>query len=195
MTIRRTGVRRGVLPVAVLAVLATGCGTQQSGGTDASRRSHPTPTGISRPSAPVDFPCPDESPTPTPPPTGDASGSGAPGDRYAENHGFKVVLPLHGQRRCDGLAAEGRIEAVLDPLRKRGDFAPEHTRGALTDLGYPAGKVRAYESGSTGVGFLLELDASPLLCVEGTMTLASTRADSFGGYPDHSGCDTPSSGH
>ncbi|GHC47819.1 hypothetical protein [Streptomyces cinnamoneus] len=196
MTIIRTmRVRRGMLPVAVLAVLATGCGTQQSGDTaEASRRSHPTPSGISTPSTPADFPCPGESPTPTPPPTTDRSGSAASGDRYAENHGFRVPFPLHGRRRCDGLAAVGRIEAALEPLRKRGDFAPGHTRSALTGLGYPAGKVRSYENGPTGVGFLIEVDASPL-CVEGTMNRDSTRADAFGGYPDHSGCDTPSGGH
>ncbi|MFD0386296.1 hypothetical protein ACFQ2B_39470 [Streptomyces stramineus] len=124
----------------------------------------------------------------------DTSGPAEPGDHYAENHGFRVPLPLHGRRRCDGLAAVGRIEAALEPLRKRGDFAPEHTRSALTGLGYPAGKVRSYENGPTGVGFLIEVDASQL-CVEGTMNRDSTRAESFGGYPDHSGCDTPSGGH
>ncbi|MCX4625495.1 hypothetical protein [Streptomyces sp. NBC_01443] len=142
----------------------------------------------------MDLPCPGESPTPTPPRSADTSGSAAPGDRYAENHGFRVPFPLHGQRRCDGLAAVGRIEAALEPLRKRGDFAPEHTRDALTGLGYPAGKVRSYENGPTGVSFLIEVDASPL-CVEGRMDRDSTRADPFGGYPDHSGCDTPSGGH
>ncbi|MEU1313359.1 hypothetical protein ABZ419_31315 [Streptomyces cinnamoneus] len=190
--IRTTRVRRRMLPVAVLAVLAAGCGTQQSGDTaEATRRSHPTPSGTSTPSTPADSPCPGESPTPTPPPT---AGPAASGDHYAENHGFRVPFPLHGQRRCDGLTAVGRIEAALEPLRKRGDFAPEHTRSALTGLGYPAGKVRSYENGPTGVGFLIEVDASPL-CVEGTMDRDSTRAESFGGYPDHSGCETPSGGH
>ncbi|WP_251018481.1 hypothetical protein [Streptomyces sp. ISL-11] len=150
---------------------------------------------MATPSTPVDLPCPGESATPTPLPTADTSGSAAPGDHYAENHGFRVPFPLHGRRRCDGLAAVGRIEAALEPLRERGDFAPEHTRSALTGLGYPAGKVRSYENGPTGVGFLIEVDASPLLCVEGTMNPGSTRAESFGGYPDHSGCETPSGGH
>ncbi|MBF6056192.1 hypothetical protein GO002_30670 [Streptomyces eurocidicus] len=101
---------------------------------------------------------------------------------------------MHGGRRCDGLAAAGRIEAALEPLRERGDFTPEHVRDALTGLGYPAGKVRAYGNGSAGVGFLVEADASPL-CVEGAMNRDSMRADSFGGYPDHFGCETPSGGH
>ncbi|MCF3105356.1 hypothetical protein IPZ58_27750 [Streptomyces roseoverticillatus] len=193
--IKTTRVRRGMLPVAVLALLAAGCGTERPENTaDEYRRSYPTPTGISTPSTLADFPCPDESPTPAPTRTADTPGTAAPGDHYAENHGFRVPFPLHGRRRCDGLAAVGRIKAALEPLRQRGDLAPEHTRSALTSLGYPAEKVQAYENGPTGTGFLIEIDASPL-CVEGTMNRDSTRADAFGGYPDHSGCDTPNGGH
>lgn len=190
--IRLTGMRRGMLPMAVLAVLAAGCGTQKSGDVgDAYRSSHPTPTGISTPSTPTDFTCPGESPTPTP--TATASVTAAPGDHYAENHGFRVPFELHGQHRCDGLAAVKRVKSALEPLRKHRDFAPEHTLSALTGLGYPTEKVRTYQDGS-GVGFLVEADPWPV-CVEGTMSGATTRADAFGGYPDHSGCETPSGGH
>ncbi|WP_079110346.1 hypothetical protein [Streptomyces roseifaciens] len=117
-----------------------------------------------------------------------------PTDHYAENHGFRVPLPLRGQSRCDGLAVVQRIKDTLEPLRKRGDFAPENTRNALTGLGYSAGKVQAHQNGPTGVGFLIDTGGSPL-CVEGTMDRASIKADAFGGYPDHSGCDVPSGGH
>ena len=191
--IRTDGVRRWMLPVAVLALLAAGCGTEHSGSAaDTYRSANPTPTAISTPSAPVNFPCPGESSTPSP--TAHASRSTAPGDHYAENHGFRVPFPLYGQSRCDGLAAVGRVEAALEPLRKRGDFAPGHTLGALTGLGYPAGKVRSYQNGPTGVGFLIEVNDSPL-CVRGTMNRDATQADAFGGYPDHYGCEIPSGGH
>ncbi|WEH33039.1 hypothetical protein PZB75_06390 [Streptomyces sp. AM 4-1-1] len=191
--IRTAGARLGMPATAVLALLVAGCGTHRvEDPADAYRRTHPTPTGISRPSTPADFPCPGESPTPAPPPA--AGISAAPGDHYAENHGFRVPFPLHGRSRCDGLAAVRRIEGVLEPLRESGDFAPESTSRALTGLGYPAAKVRSYEMGPTAVGFLVEADAAPL-CVEGTMGRDATEAHAFGGYPDHSGCDTPSGGH
>ncbi|MEU7164772.1 hypothetical protein AB0A70_09020 [Streptomyces morookaense] len=169
---------------AALAVLAAGCGTQRSGEGATS-----APTTAATPGTATGVPCPDESPTPTPSPlTPDAP----PTDHYAENHGFMVPIPLHGRSRCEGLAAVERIEAALEPLRRRGDFAPEHTRSALGGLGYAVGKVQAYQNGPTGVGFLV--DASPL-CLEGTMSRDATRADAFGGYPDHSGCDRPAGGH
>lgn len=184
-TTRTTRPRRGVLPIAVLALLLAGCGTQRSAdGTGAH---------AAAPSAPVDGPCPGGSSTPPP-----SAAAGTPGpatpptDHYAENHGFMVPLPLHGQSRCDGLAAAGHVKDALEPLRRRADFAPEHTRDAITGLGYAAGKVTAYGNGPTGVSFLI--DASPL-CVEGTMSRDSTQADAFAGYPDHSGCDQPSGGH
>ncbi|MQS16949.1 hypothetical protein F7Q99_33365 [Streptomyces kaniharaensis] len=113
------------------------------------------------------------------------------GDHYRENNGFKVPIPLHGQPRCDGLDAVKRIEGALDPLRKRGDYKAESARSALTGLGYEAGKVKVYQD-TAGVSFLVE---APRMCLEGTMNQASTRADAFGGYPDHSGCDVPSGGH
>lgn len=101
-------------------------------------------------------------------------------------------LPAARQAALRGLAAAGRVEKALEPLRRRGDFAPERTSSALTGLGYSAGQVRSYQNGSTGVGFLI--DAFPL-CVEGTMDRNATEADAFGGYPDHTGCDRPSGGH
>ncbi|MFI9723983.1 hypothetical protein ACIHFE_30775 [Streptomyces sp. NPDC052396] len=115
-----------------------------------------------------------------------------PTDHYAENNGFKFPLPLHGQRRCEGLAAAKRIETALEPLRRRGDFSVGSARSTLIRLGYPAGKVRVHQDGSPGISFLIDTTA---ICLEGTMNPSSARADSFGGYPDHFGCDVPSGGH
>ncbi|KJY25799.1 hypothetical protein [Streptomyces katrae] len=220
-TFSKAGARLGMLPLAVVLLLAAGCGTQRGGGAaGADRGSDPTPSGVAAPSAPADFPCPDESHAPATPSTPTApvtprptepsaaaspraaepgetvtSGPAAPpADHYAENHAFRVPLPLHGQSRCDGLAAVGRVERALEPLRRRGDFAPESVRTALTSLGYAAGKVRTYQNGPTGVGFLVDVGASPW-CVEGTMSSASTRAEAFGGYPDGTGCEPPRGGH
>ncbi|MFF1481179.1 hypothetical protein ACFVYD_27125 [Streptomyces sp. NPDC058301] len=189
--IRTAGMRSAMLPVAVLAVLAAGCGTERAGNSAGADR--PSRAGAATPSTPVDFPCPGESPT-SAPPTAEATTGPAvpPTDHYAENHGFMVPFPLHGRHRCEGLSAVARVEKALEPLRRRGDFAPESTRGALTGLGYSAGQVRSYQNGPTGVGFLI--DTYPL-CVEGTMNRDSTKAEAFGGYPDHSGCDRPSGGH
>lgn len=193
---RAVGVRLGMVPVALLAMLAAGCGTRHVGddaGAGAPSRAVATPSGRNAPSAPVDFPCPGESSAPAPATTAAVKDPAVPPtDHYAENHGFMVPFPLHGQSRCDGLAAVRRVEGALEPLRRRGDFTPAGTRGALTGLGYPAGKVRSYQNGPTGVGFLI--DAFPI-CVEGTMNRASTQADAFSGYPDHPGCDRPSGGH
>ncbi|MEU6554298.1 hypothetical protein ABZ915_29100 [Streptomyces sp. NPDC046915] len=177
-------------------LLAAGCGTQRTGDTaDAYRRSHPTPTGISTPSTPADFPCPGESSKPTEPTAATTPSSTVPPtDHYAENHGFRVPIPLHGRNRCDGLTVVGRVKSALEPLRRRGDFAPDNVRDALTGLGYAAGKVQAYQDGSSGVGFLIDIGASPW-CVEGTMSSESTKADAFGGYPDGTGCEPPSGGH
>lgn len=191
--IRTTGVRLGMAPMvvpALLAVLAVGCGTHRPGdeaGAEGPSRAAATP------SAPVDFRCPGESSAPTPTRTPGTSGPATPPtDHYAENHGFMVPFPLHGRERCEGLAAVARVEGALEPLRERGDFAPDSTRDALTGLGYPASKVRTYQNGPTEVGFLI--DTFPL-CVEGGMNRESTQADAFGGYPDHSACDRPSGGH
>ncbi|MER6957919.1 hypothetical protein [Streptomyces sp. NPDC000618] len=192
---RRTEVRFGIPLLAILAVLAAGCGTERAADTAGDGGS--SRAAARTPSTPVDFPCPGESPAPTPTssvPAADSSSPSAtpPVDHYAENHGFMVPIPLHGERRCAGLAAADRIEAALEPLRERGDFAPESTRGALTGLGYSAGKVQSYQNGPTGVSFLV--DARPL-CLEGTMNSGGTKVDAFAGYPDHTGCDRPSGGH
>ncbi|MFI2645384.1 hypothetical protein [Streptomyces sp. NPDC018610] len=198
--LRRTRAAAGALPaaVAVVAVLAAGCGTQRpdddAGGLPGAARTGgaaATSTATAVPSKPSDFPCPGESPTPTPSPTASHAAEQPP-DHYAENHGFRVPIPLHGQSRCDGLAAVARIEKALEPLRRRGDFAPESTRKALTGLGYADGKVQSYQNGNPGVGFLI-VD-SPL-CLEGTMYRNATRADAFAGYPDGSDCQPPSGGH
>ncbi|WP_329359909.1 hypothetical protein [Streptomyces sp. NBC_01483] len=195
-TLRKTRARLGMLPLAVMVLLTAGCGTQRAGDTaDAYRRSHPTPTGISTPSTPADFTCPGESPKPTARTAATTPSSTVPPtDHYAENHGFRVPIPLHGQSRCDGLTAVGRVKSALELLRQRDDFAPDSVRNALASLGYSAGKVQAYQDGSAGVGFLIDIGASPW-CVEGTMSSDSTKADAFGGYPDGTGCEPPSGGH
>lgn len=185
------GVRLGMVPAALLALLAAGCGTRHVG--DDAGAGVPSRTAVAAPSAPVDFPCPGESSVPAPPVTAAASDPAVPPtDHYAENHGFMVPFPLHGQSRCDGLAAVRRVEDALEPLRRRGDFAPESTRGALTRLGYPAGKVQSYQNGPTGVDFLI---GTYPICVEGTMNRDAVQADAFSGYPDHPGCARPSGGH
>ncbi|WP_037813925.1 hypothetical protein [Streptomyces sp. NRRL S-1022] len=195
-TSRKTKAGLGLLSWAAVALLAAGCGTQRAENpAEAYRRTHPTPTGISTPSTPKDYRCPGESPRSTPPTAATTSGSTVPPtDHYAENHGFRNPLPLHGKSRCEGLAAVGRIKTALEPLRRRGDFAPDRVRGALTGLGYSTDKVRAYQDGSAGVGFLIDIGASPW-CVEGTMGRNFTKADAFGGYPDGTGCEPPSGGH
>ncbi|MFH8983843.1 hypothetical protein [Streptomyces varsoviensis] len=181
---------------AAVAVLAAGCGTERAGEQAAPARGAATPT---RPAEPTNFPCPGESRTPSPTATANAtapaSGGGGPlADHYAENHGFREPFPLYGQHRCDGLAAVQRIKAALEPLRRRGDFAPESIQSALTRLGYPADKVRSYEDGPEAAGFLVEA-APDTLCVEGRLSPRPTEATAFGGYPDHSGCEAPSGGH
>ena len=193
MTMTRTTRVLAGLPalVVVLTVLVAGCGTHRPG--DEVAAVGPSRSAAATPSAPADFPCPGESPTPAPPTAADDSAPAAPpGDHYAENHGFRVPIPLHGQRRCDGLAAARRIDSALEPLRRRGDFKTGSTRSTLTGLGYSPGKVQVYQNGPTGIDFLI--DASRM-CVEGTMDRDATHADAFDGYPDHSGCDVPSGGH
>ncbi|WP_438295381.1 hypothetical protein [Streptomyces sp. HUAS TT7] len=186
-------VRFGILPVALLGTLVAGCGTQRAGEAAGPGVPSRSASAVAPPSAQADLPCPGESPTPAPSkPTDDSGPAAQPGDHYAENHGFMVPIPLHGRQRCDGLAAVTRIQHALEPLRKRGDFDPASTRGALTRLGYAAAKVQSYQDGPTGVGFLI--DASPM-CLEGKMSSRDTKADAFGGYPDHFGCDQPRGGH
>ncbi|MFI2763560.1 hypothetical protein ACH5A3_32610 [Streptomyces echinatus] len=179
-------VRRSMLPVAVLAVLAAGCGTQRAGHVTTGG----APSGaVATPSVPADHLCPGESPSPVPSAT--PTSSTPPTDHYAENHGFMVPFQLHGDRRCQGLAVIGRVKNALRPLRKKGDFTPESVSRTIAGLGYP--NVRTYEDGS-GVGFLIEADDYPV-CVEGAVSATATEAEAFGGYPDHDGCEQPSGGH
>ena len=194
--LRKTRAPLGMLPWAATVLLVAGCGTQRVGdAADAYRSAHPTPTGMATPSTPADFPCPGESTGPTASAASTTPGSTVPPtDHYAENHGFRVPIPLHGQSRCDGLTAVGRVRSALEPLRRRGDFAADDVRRTLTGLGYSAEKVRAYQEGSAGVEFLIDIGVSPW-CVEGTLSSASTEADAFGGYPDGTGCEPPSGGH
>ncbi|GHF54631.1 hypothetical protein GCM10010218_39860 [Streptomyces mashuensis] len=175
-----TRVRHAALPLAVLALLAAGCGTHRAGEEAAA-------AAPSR-SAAQDLPCPSESPAPPHRSTADTP----PADHYAENNGFKVPLPLHGKARCEGRAAAERIKSALETLRTRGDFSPASTRSALVRLGHPADRIRVSENGTTGVAFLV--DTAPL-CLEGTMSPDSVSADAFAGYPDHTGCEQPRGGH
>ncbi|CAG6391573.1 hypothetical protein NMG29_22395 [Streptomyces cocklensis] len=194
MTTIRTGpaVRLGILPLALLAVLAAGCGTRTTqDGADGAGANRPS---ASAPAKPADFPCPGESTTPPPPPTTAPTSGPAvpPTDHYAENHGFMVPFTLHGKSRCDGLAAVARVKSALGPLSRRGDLDPGSTYAALSDLGYT--KIDTYPLGTYGVAFDAEVDSSPL-CVEGTVSQDTLAADAFGGYPDHIGCDRPTGGH
>ncbi|MFF4607858.1 hypothetical protein ACFY12_34615 [Streptomyces sp. NPDC001339] len=191
--IKRAGVRIGILPIAALSLLAAGCGTQRPGtDTATGAPSRAASAKPSRPSVPVDFPCPGETPTPNPQATAETPGPAAPpADHYAENHGFREPLPLHGQRRCDGIAAVQRIKNALEPLRTHNDIDPDTARRALTALGYPAAQVETYKV-EPSVGFAI--NASPL-CVEGKVNPHFIEANAFGGYPDGTGCKPPSGGH
>ncbi|MGW0966560.1 hypothetical protein [Streptomyces sp. NPDC002516] len=194
-TPRKMRTRLGTLTLAVLVLSATACGTERAGDSaGAYGSSHPTPTGAATPGKPVDFTCPGESPKPTESTAAAPAPTESPADHYAENHGFRVPIPLHGRNRCAGLTVVGRVKDALEPLRRHGDFAPDSVRDALTGLGYSAEKVQAYQNGPTGVGFLIDIGVSPW-CVEGTMSSTSTEADAFGGYPDGSNCEPPSGGH
>lgn len=194
----RTGLGAVAVACAALALLASGCGTQHAGDA-ASPGATVEPAGRvpgpSGSSGTVDFPCPGESAVPSsaPPPTVPTTGpNGALRDHYAENNAFRMPIPLHGQRRCAGLAATARIEGALQPLIERADFVPEHTADALSALGYEPSAVRAEGMGRDTVAF--HIDARPL-CLEGTMGPGRVSTDAFGGYPDGTGCERPKSGH
>ncbi|MFE7117698.1 hypothetical protein ACFU99_20010, partial [Streptomyces sp. NPDC057654] len=123
MKLSRAGLR--VLPLALAAVLAAGCGTERAGAGAGAGAATPAPT-VARPSTPANFPCPGESRTPSPTATVDTSERDRrpPADHYAENHGFREPFQLYGQSRCDGLAAVGRGQGARGPLRRRGAVAP-----------------------------------------------------------------------
>lgn len=190
------GGRRALLPVVLLAALAAGCGTQRAGDDTSAADAAPASRGAAAtPSAPVDRPCPGESATATPrAPAPSTSPTAPPSDHYAENHGFMVPLPLHGDRRCQGLEEAGRVRTALEPLRRRGDFSAGRVREALLGLGYPAERVEASQDGPASVDFLVQADDHPV-CVEGDVNRARTETDAFGGYPDGTGCDRPPGGH
>ncbi|MFG2576419.1 hypothetical protein [Streptomyces sp. NPDC048481] len=187
----RPAILRTAPLLAALALLAAGCGTQRAG--QEAGDGAPSRAAVTTPGAPADFACPGESAAPAPTPSATPSTPATPPtDHYAENHGFRVPLQLHGRSRCDGLAAARRIERALEPLRRRGDFSPQSTRAALTGLGYADGDVQSSQSGPTGVSFLVV--ARPL-CLEGGIDREKTRVDAFGGYPDGTGCEPPAGGH
>ncbi|MFJ9442266.1 hypothetical protein ACIRRH_10385 [Kitasatospora sp. NPDC101235] len=192
-TIRTRRGRLGIPALAALAVLAAGCGTKHVDTAQGAGTGTPTKAATTTQGKPVDFPCPGETPTPIPTRTASPTAPPAlPLDHYAENNGFKVPIPLHGQSRCDGLAAVQRIKEALEPLRMGNDYTPDSTRARLTGLGYPAEKVQVYENGRTTVGFIVQATG---MCLTGTMIPDSTRAEAFSGYPDHNGCDVPRGGH
>ncbi|MFI1300726.1 hypothetical protein [Streptomyces noursei] len=190
---RNTGARIGLLSIAVLSLLTAGCGTERPGhDVAAGAPSRAAASEPSRPSAPVDFPCPGESPSRAPAHTAGTSGPATPpSDHYAENHGFRDPLPLHGQGRCDGIAAVARIRNALEPLRTHNDISADSTRRALTALGYPAAKVESYAV-DPGVGFLVDGSA---LCIEGKVNPHFIEANAFAGYPDGTDCKPPRGGH
>ncbi|MFD0406673.1 hypothetical protein [Kitasatospora sp. NPDC127116] len=198
-TIRTRRGRLGIPALALLAVLAAGCGTKHVDTAQDTGAAAPTTAATTAATTaqggPVDFPCPGETPTPTPTPTRTGSPTAPPApplDHYAENHAFKAPLPLRGRSRCDGLAAVRRVKEALEPLRTANDYTPESTRLRLTGLGYPADKVRVQGIGRTTVGFTVEAAG---MCLTGTMIPDSTRAEAFGGYPDGRGCEEPRGGH
>ncbi|MEV7184467.1 hypothetical protein [Kitasatospora sp. NPDC093102] len=192
-TIRTRRGRLGIPALAALAVLAAGCGTKHADTAQGAGTGTP-PAATTAQGKPVDFPCPGETPTPTPTVTRTASPAAPPAlppDHYAENHGFKLQLPLHGQSRCDGLAAVQRVKAALEPLRMGNDYTPDSTRARLTGLGYPADRVRVQAIGRTTVGFTVDATG---MCLAGTMIPDSTQAEAFAGYAD-GGCEEPRGGH
>ncbi|MFJ6384069.1 hypothetical protein ACIQI7_29200 [Kitasatospora sp. NPDC092039] len=200
-TIKTRRGRLGLPALAVLAVLAAGCGTKHADTAQGVGAGTPTAAAATTAAAttagggPVDFPCPGETPTPTPTPARTETPTAAPTpplDHYAENHGFKVPIPLHGQSRCDGLAAVRRVKAALEPLRTADDYTPDSTRGRLTGLGYPAEKVNVYAGARTAVGFTVQAAG---MCLAGTVVPDAVRVEAFSGYPDHNGCDEPRGGH
>ncbi|MFJ8627069.1 hypothetical protein ACIRD3_30110 [Kitasatospora sp. NPDC093550] len=194
MTKIRTGWgRRGIPAVAALAALAAGCGTQHVDAPSGAGRPSGgvTPAAATAPpSGSADFPCPGETPTRTPTPTASAPAPTGPvTDHYAENHGFKAPLPLHGRRRCDGLDAAKRIKAALDPVRAAQRVDPDGIRTALLGLGYRAETVKVRSGGD----FLIE--AATGLCLSGSTAGQATTVEAFAGYADGTGCEEPRGGH
>ncbi|SFF26277.1 hypothetical protein SAMN05216251_110180 [Actinacidiphila alni] len=195
---RSTGRRAALLlptapaAVAVLALVLSGCGTRTADGTGAGLPSGHPPVATSRAvTTPPEVLCPGETATPAPTATGlPEAGDGAP--HYAENNGFKIPLPLHGQPRCEGLAQARALTAALEPLRKKKDFGTGHVHDSIVGLGYDPAVVGVFQNGPTGVSFLV--DHAPI-CLEGTMDLATTKVDAFAGYPDSTGCQRPTGGH
>src|SRR4051812_15127974 len=186
-----------VLPptlAAVAALALAGCGTRTADDAGAGVPSgHPAVPSSHAVPSPSDPPCPGETPTPSPTATGLAepgAGDGAP--HYAENNGFKVPLPLHGQPRCEGLAQARELTAALETLREKRDFTTGHVHDRIVGLGYDPDAVGVFANGPTGVSFLV--DHAPI-CLEGTMDRATTKVDSFAGYPDSTGCQRPTGGH
>ncbi|WP_372351853.1 hypothetical protein [Streptomyces sp. KL116D] len=195
------GARRVLLPVVgavalVLLVMAVAHGVHRpEGAGDAYRRAHPAPTAVSSRARPEGLPLSRRGPVALadrlPVPDG---ATAQPGDHYAENHGFRVPFALHGQRRCDGLAAVRRVEHALRPLRERGDFtAKSAASGRWSRSQLPDGGVRAQRD-SAGVYF--PRHRRPDATVRGGRPVPGGPAGrrAFGSYPDHVGCDLPSGG-
>ncbi|MFF7154238.1 hypothetical protein [Streptomyces sp. NPDC008139] len=181
-----------VLPPSLTAVAAlalTGCGTRTVDSTGAEAPSG-RPTAAVTSASPADALCPGETPKPTP--TAPAVTENPENGHYAENHGFMMPLPLHGQRRCDGLTEVRRVTAALEPLRKKGDLSAGRVRAGLVALGYAPESVSVSAYGSTYVGFVV--DHTPV-CLKGALNTAVTEVDAFAGYADGTGCRQPRGGH
>ncbi|MBD0739153.1 hypothetical protein [Streptomyces sp. CBMA29] len=185
-----------VLPpsLTVVAALAlAGCGTRTVDSTGAeapSGRPAVAATSASASASPTDALCPGETPSPTP--MAPAVTENPENGHYAENHGFMAPLPLHGQRRCDGLTEVRRVTAALEPLREKGDLSADHVRAGLVALGYAPDSISVSAYGSTYVGFVV--DHTPI-CLKGALNTAVTEIDAFAGYPDGAGCQQPKGGH
>lgn len=106
--------------------------------------------------------------------------------------GRALAEPVGGAEQAGGLPVPRREPHAEVHTECDTEVHGVRTHGVLTGLGYSAGNVQSYQDGPEGLGFLV--DAAPL-CLEGTMHSGATRANAFGGYPDHSGCDVPSGGH
>ncbi|WP_372347360.1 hypothetical protein [Streptomyces sp. KL116D] len=195
------GARRVLLPVVgavalVLLVMAVAHGVHRpEGAGDAYRRAHPAPTAVSSRARPEGLPLSRRGPVALadrlPVPDG---ATAQPGDHYAENHGFRVPFALHGQRRCDGLAAVRRVEHALRPLRERGDFTAKSAASGR----WSRSASRRWRAGAAGQRRgVLPRHRRPDATVRGGRPVPGGPAGrrAFGGYPDHVGCDLPSGGH
>jgi hypothetical protein len=112
--------------VAVLGLVAVGCGKPGAADVD--------PGGPSRPAATASAP-PDTADGPALPP-----GDAAP--HQAENNGWKQRHELTAEQRRAADAVAARIRPKLTQLRAAEDFGPASTKRALLELGLPPDDVQ-----------------------------------------------------